>query len=111
MNEEKVNKSIRQMRVFFGFFGVVTALSSLVFLLSALSGAGEYVAPMVVQMILSICFWAAVVSMGKRRRAGRTWATICSLILLIGFPILTIFGVIYLVKLTKPEMKQAFGAT
>jgi predicted PurR-regulated permease PerM len=108
MDEKRVDKTIKQMRGLFGFFGVVTALSAIVFMLFI---EEDGLAPVIVQAVLSVCFWTAVITLGKRSHAGRAWATICSIIFLFGFPILTIFGMIYLIKLSRPEMKRAFGTT
>lgn len=107
MDEKRVSRTIKQMRGLFVFFGIVTALSAIVFMLFI---EEDGLMPVIVQAVLSVCFWAAVITLGKRSRVGRAWAMVCSIIFLFGFPILTIFGVIYLIKLSRPEMKQAFGA-
>lgn len=105
MNPQQVQKSIGQMRGIFAFFG---ALGALGIILSVMSGEPDLfvIAFLLVEVVI---FFAAFVGLGKRTRSGRTFAQIASVLLLLGFPILTIFGVIYLGKLSKVEMKEALS--
>lgn len=105
MTKEQVNKSISQIRQMFAFLGIATALQALLLLF------GD---PTIVRAILflilalaSACFWIAFINLGKRNKKGHTFAVISSVLFLFSFPVLTLFGVIYLRKLAKPEMKAA----
>ncbi len=109
MTEDQVNKAIKQMRGVFVFFGVLAALGALLYLYSSLNDA-NYLFIAVLEGAVAFCFLMAFRGLGARNKSGFTYARISSVILLLGFPILTIFGVLYLVKLGKMEMKQALGA-
>ncbi len=109
MNTEQVNKSIRQMRQMFGFFGILTALGTVLALIGSMSDASNFIV-VIIEGAFAACFWTAFNGLGKRNPTGFTFARICSVLFLLGFPVLTIFGIIYLNKLSKPEMKQALGA-
>jgi hypothetical protein len=109
MTTEQVNKSISQMRQVFGFFGILTALSILGALFPS-SHAMSSTGPSLFVIIWCACLWMAFNGLGNRTPTGLTFARICSFIFVLALPFLTIFGVIYLRKLSKPEMKQAFGA-
>ncbi len=112
MTAEQVNKSINQMRQLFAFFGI---LSSLIALLSLINGLGEpsgivgSLLAFILYGLWAVCLWTAFIGLGRRTAQGHIFARICSIIFLLGFPVLTIFGVSYLIKLSKPEMKQALG--
>lgn len=108
MTPEQVNKSIGQMRTMFGLFGVLTSLLA-VLMLPNLGTDPSFIFALFFEVLLAVCFWTAVSGLGKRTSIGLTLARICSGIFVLGFPILTLFGIIYLIKLWKPEMVQAFG--
>ena len=105
MTPEQVNKNIKQMRQIFAFLGVIMGLSAL---LNLFSEEGYFLTA-VITAGLSAAFWIAFVNLGKRNQKGHTFAQIGSVLMLFGFPIFTIFGIIYLVKLSKPEMKVALS--
>jgi hypothetical protein len=109
MTEDQVNKSIGQMRGVFVFFGVLVALGALVYLFSSFNDA-SYLFLVVLEGAVAFCFLMAFRGLGARNKSGFTYARVSSIILLFGFPILTIFGIIYLNKLGKTEMKQALNA-
>jgi len=110
MTAEQINKSIKQMRSMFGFFGILTGLGAL----SALAASANdlsYLVVFLLEVALSTCYWLAFVNLGQRNRKGHLFATIASILFLPGFPVLTVFGILYLRKLSKPEMKEALGVT
>lgn len=109
MNEEQVTKSIKQMRGVFAFFGALEALATLIYLFSSMDDS-SYLFLAVICGAVAYCFFMAFRGLGSRNKSGFTYARISSVILLFGFPVLTIFGILYLNKLGKPEMKQALGA-
>lgn len=114
MTPEQINKSISQMRQIFGFFGILTVLGAVLNLLGGLSdprSLGGGIVGAVLEGAVAYCLWTAFSGLGKRSPQGYTFSRICSVILLLGFPVLTLFGVSYLNKLSKPEMKQALGVT
>lgn len=109
MTTEQVNKSIRQMRQMFGLFGVLTVIGTVLALFGSMSDAVNFIS-VIIDGAFAVCFWTAFNGLGERNPTGHTFAKICSVIFLLGFPVLTIFGIMYLIKLSKPEMKQALGA-
>lgn len=102
---EEVNKNIRQMRQVFCLSGVVNLL---IMVVMAISGEASLVFWILI-IIASICIWEAFIELGKRSSRGYTFATIASFIFVLSFPVYTIFGISYLNKLSKPEMRQVFG--
>jgi len=108
MNDEQVNKSIRQMRQMFVFFGILTTLAAVFALIGSFSDSSKVIA-LFIEGALAACFWIAFNGLGKRDSMGYTFARVCSVIFVLAFPVLTFFGISYLSKLAKPEMKQAFG--
>lgn len=110
MTAEQVNKSIGQMRSMFGLFGVLTSIAA-VFSLPAMADDLSFIFGFFLEGLLAVCFWVAFSGLGKRSSIGLTFARICSGLFVLGFPILTIFGISYMIKLWKPEMKQAFGVS
>jgi hypothetical protein len=110
MTPEQVDKSIRQMRSMFGFFGILTSLGT-IFALPAIGDDPSFIFVLFLEGLLAVCFWMAFSGLGKRNSTGLIFARICSGIFVLGFPLLTIFGIVYLIKLWKPEMKQAFEAS
>jgi hypothetical protein len=106
MTPEQVNKSIGQMRGMFGLFGLLTSLGALL----ALASKPPDIVNVIVNGALAVCFWTAFNGLGTRSSRGYTYARICSFIFVLGFPVLTFFGLSYLTKLGKPEIKQAFEA-
>ena len=109
MDVDQVNKTIRQMRGVFVFFGVLAALGALLYLFSAFNDS-SYLILVIIEGAIAYCFLMAYKGLGAKDKSGFTYARISSIILLLGFPILTIFGVLYLNKLSKIEMKQALNA-
>lgn len=112
MTPEQVNKSIRQMRQMFAFIGGLMLLIALLTLFGAFSSQGDAAGTALLAVLyigMTACFWTAFTNLGKRTPRGHTYAQISSAIFLLGFPILTIFGISYLIKLSKPQMKQALG--
>ena len=105
MTPEKVTKNIKQMRSIFAFLGVVMGISALL----NLFGEDGYFLTAVIAGTFSFVFWMAFVNLGKRNKKGYTFAQVGSIILLLGFPVFTIFGIMYLNKLSKPEMKAALS--
>ena len=108
MNTEQVNKSIKQMRQMFGFFGILTSLGAILTLFSSFSDS-SYLIGVVIEGALAACFWIAFKGLGDRNKTGLNFARVCSGIFILTFPILTIFGIIYLIKLSKTEMMEALG--
>jgi hypothetical protein len=104
MDEKQVEKSIKQMRGIFAFIGAVNAL---VAVLNLFSDGGIPIA--VIGMIIAAVFFMAFKGLGDRTQQGYTFARIASGIMLLFFPLFTIFGVMYLIKLGKPEMKAALS--
>jgi hypothetical protein len=104
MSPQQVEKSIKQMRGIFAFFGGLNVLGIILNLVS-----GEPSALIIVSLVLAVVFFMAFDGLGKRTKTGHTLALISSIVFLLGFPILTIFGISYLVKLSKPEMKEALS--
>jgi hypothetical protein len=107
MTPDEVNKSIGQMRTMFGLFAVLTSLGA-VLMLPNIGTDSSFIFGLFFEIALAVCLWTAVSGLGKRTSTGLTFARICSGIFVLGFPILTVFGIIYLIKLWKPEMVQAF---
>ena len=60
-------------------------------------------------LILAFLFGNAFIGLGKRSEKGYKYAKICSWFFVLGFPVLTYFGVSYLKKLNDPLMKQALS--
>ena len=104
MDPQQVQKNIGQMRGIFAFFGGLNVLGIILNLVS-----GEPSGLIIISLVLAVIFFAAFDGLGKRTKTGRTFAQISSVIFLLGFPILTIFGISYLLKLSKPEMKEALS--
>jgi len=107
MSPKEVEKSIRQMRQIFVFFGPIAILATIGMLVL---GVDEEYTPLVCCLLpLGPVYLLAYYGLGKRDKSGYQLAQLGSLGLLAGFPLLTIFGLTYLTKLSKPEMKRAFG--
>jgi len=108
MTEDQVNKAIKQMRGVFVFFGVLSALAALLYLFDSMNDA-NYLILAVISGVVAFCYLMAFRGLGARNKSGFTYARVSSIILLLGFPILTVFGILYLNKLGKAEMKNALG--
>ena len=115
MNIQAIEKSIKQMRQFFGFLAVLEGLAVLLTLYSCATAASS--GGNASFLLISFLILAGItVEFARANSALRTpnpkayaLAKECSVVLLFGFPILTFFGISYLIKLSKPEMKQAFS--
>lgn len=108
MTPEQIEKSIRQMRQVFFFFGVLITLMVMWTLWLAANNEDPSpvfccISPMSPALLLGYY------GLGKRNKNGYLFAQIGSAALFIGFPILTYFGISYLRKLSQPEMKKVFG--
>ena len=108
MNAEQVNKSIKQMRQMFGFFGVLISIGAVLALFNSFSDS-SYLFGVVIEGALAACFWIAFKGLGDRNKTGLNFARVSSAIFILAFPILTVFGIIYLIKLSKTEMMEALG--
>lgn len=116
MNAEQVQKSIRQMKSFFllvgilqliGFFGGLVACVQI-----SNNGGGGGIGlglSLFLCPILALGFSDASRSLKSLNPKSYSKAFQASIVLLIGFPVFTYFGISYLSKLTKPEMKSVFG--
>ena len=123
MSEEQIEKSIGQMRGMFAFIGGIFSFMLLAMVITALTGGdpGEMFSSGrsrsdptvmgVVLLVLAAPFWVAFFNMKKERRNNRGYnaARVCSVIFLFTFPVLTLFGISYLRKLSDLEMKKTFG--
>ncbi len=128
MNAEDVEKSIKQMRGFFLFFCGMYIWSAigrwlLVRRFTLLSNAmmQDTFPPIIPSnflivfsltvLMFTVTFFMAFYGLGKRTKQGRTFALISCLLLALppGFPIATVFGVRYWVKLSQPEMVAALS--
>lgn len=113
MDIQEINKSIGQMRTLFGFLAVVDGLGIVLNFLSlgnASSDSGGFLACVFIFGILGLVIFSRAYSgLGRRDKSGYQAAKVASQFFLLGFPVGTIFGAIYLSKLAKPEFKQAFG--
>lgn len=99
------SKSIREMRQIFGMICLLPVL-----ILPVILPKIDIVEHIVIAitLILAIPFLIAFIYLGKRNRMGYRSAKFCSMILLLGFPIFTYFGINYLKKLSHPEMRRVF---
>lgn len=103
MDLQQVDKNIRQMRSMFGLFFILSLIGLLNLFNSDAFGSGVF------SLILAFLFGNAFIRLGKRSENGYTYAKICSWIFVLGFPVLTFFGISYLKKLNDPLMKQALN--
>jgi len=111
---EALEKNIRQMRGMFAFFAVVFTVFGLPALALLIAGSAnedggwDTVLPL---LGFAVLFWVAFLftAKGRRNRLGFHAAQLCSVLFLFAFPILTFFGISYLIKLNAWEMKEAFG--
>lgn len=104
MDEKQVEKSIKQMRGIFAFLGVINALTAI---LNVVSGGSFFL--ILITLVFAVVMFMAFKGLGDRTQQGYTFARISSVFMLFLFPIFTIFGVMYLIKLGKPEMKAALS--
>jgi Ca2+/Na+ antiporter len=111
MNIQQIEKSIKQMRQIFIFLAIVSGLGIVVGLLNVLQGYYDLMALIILNAVFTYAFWQAGSSLENPDPKAYKRAKTASIILLFLFPVLTIFGISYLNKLSKPEMKQAFGVT
>lgn len=112
VEDKKVTKSIRQMRGMFGFFGIIIILYALSLIYTTfVVEDGFYFILGIFSGLIGICFLIAFRGLGKRTRTGLNFARISSVFFLLAIPsiLLPIFGIVYLVKLSKPEMKQTLS--
>ena len=110
MTAEEVDRSLRQMRQIFGFFGVAGALyGAFLAITGLLAFDGFTLFVGVIDGGIAFVFLQAFLGLGRRDVRGYKFARISSIILLFGFPILTFFGISYLRKLGKPAMQAALA--
>lgn len=111
MNSDQVEKDIQQMRSIFGFFGIGFGLWNMCVLFAEgpnILHTPFFLVIILTSLLISSIFLIAFIGLGRRTKTGYISARVASVILLLGFPILTVFGISYLSKLSKPEVKQAF---
>jgi hypothetical protein len=108
MDIQKVDKSIKQMRQMFGFMTALFGILAVIMIFN-ISNSQYAVGYLFLYGILSFCFYKGYGGAGRRDPGGLKAVKMCSVVFLFLFPVLTIFGISYLNKLSKPEMKQAFG--
>lgn len=108
MNIQEVDKSIKQMRQMFGFFGVVFALLA-VLMLPSVGNQSSSIIWLLIYGALAFLLFKGFDAAKARNPSGYNYVKLCSIIFVILIPVLTIFGISYLNKLSKPEVKQAFG--
>jgi hypothetical protein len=113
MTPEDVNKSIKQMRQVFIAAGVINLIILCLLVVAGLSDSNNSIASILFLAPLALaeiaCLWIAAYGLEKHTSTGYTFALISSVLFIISFPVYTIFGIIYLNKLLKTEMKQVFG--
>jgi hypothetical protein len=115
MNLEAINKSIKQMRQMFGLFSILCVLGMLLSFYScgvlANQGDNGFGSALwgIVLLVFSFAYSQASGNLKKPDPKAYKRAVQCSVVLIFFFPVFTYFGVSYLIKLSKPEFKQAFG--
>ena len=113
MTKEQVEKYIRQMHWFFGFLALINLLYlvySIIVLIENINSAFFSSLCVTVFALFVFAFLGeAFRATGTlRQKSGYKKVRDGSILLLLGFPILTVFGVVYLIRLSKPEMKAAW---
>lgn len=112
MDLQEINKSLNQMRSMFAFFAVISILNVVLgsLYLGNPNNANGFLACTVLYSFLGIViFYRGYKGIKNKDAKGYHAARDASKLFVLGFPVLTFFGISYLRKLAKPEFKQVFG--
>jgi predicted membrane channel-forming protein YqfA (hemolysin III family) len=112
METQKLEKSLRQMRGLFIFLMVlqiIGILFNVFFMLVENTNPITVLFGIAIGVLFVLLYKNAAQGTQERTKKGYNALKSASTFILLGFPILTIFGIIYLNKLSKPEMKALFG--